>query len=155
MLYLKFEQNVVFLGRLQTVTLFPRVGPDTDLEGVAMRYVTSKINRQQLACSTLYPGSDQECEKFGFLVQYKVVVKLYVDATPLDKDVVGQLPIYLVARRRLMAGSEDDIYVGNWKQANAVTTGSANTSLFTDVNLEGYQHSFLVYSSISLFYVVW
>jgi len=83
----------------QTVTLFPRVPIGPEQDGVAVRKLNSKAVNTLLASSTLYADSDNLQDKFGFIVSYRVVIKLSLVSSPVLPKVVAKVPVYIMARK--------------------------------------------------------
>ena len=88
----------IFL-QTQTVTLFPRVPIGPEQDGVAVRKLNSKAVNTLLASSTLYADSDNLQDKFGFIVSYRVVIKLSLVSSPVLPKVVAKVPVYIMARK--------------------------------------------------------
>lgn len=81
----------------KTVVIVPRVPTGPQQEGVAVRrFAGSKT--VALASSTLFGDTDPS-KVFGFLVSYRVRVKLIVSQAPLAAAVVAQVPVFIVARK--------------------------------------------------------
>ena len=85
--------------RTQTVTLFPRVPIGPAQDGVAVRKLTSKSVNTMLASSTLYADSENLQDKFGFIISYRVIIKLSLVSSPVLPKVVAKVPIYIMARK--------------------------------------------------------
>lgn len=83
----------------QTVTLFPRVPIGPAQDGVAVRKLTSKSVNTMLASSTLYADSENLQDKFGFIISYRVIIKLSLVSSPVLPKVVAKVPIYIMARK--------------------------------------------------------
>lgn len=76
--------------------LVPRVPTGSKQENVAVRRCT-KSGILQLAPSTLFVESSRS-DIFGFIISYRVRVKLSVAQTPLKAAVVAEMPIFVVAK---------------------------------------------------------
>jgi len=83
----------------QTVTLFPRVPIGAAQEGVAVRTQSNTCDRTFLASSTLFVDSETAKDKFGYIVSYRVVIKLNLAASPVMSKIVAKVPIYIMARK--------------------------------------------------------
>ncbi|KAK4027723.1 hypothetical protein OUZ56_016770 [Daphnia magna] len=81
----------------QTVMLVPRATTGTKQEGLAVRRCVSS-NVSQLAPSTLF-ADPSHSDIFGFIISYRVHVKLKVSQTPLKATVMAEVPVFIVAKR--------------------------------------------------------
>lgn len=81
------------------MTLFPRVPIGPAQDGVAVRKLNTKAVNTLLASSTLYADSENLQEKFGFIISYRVVIKLSLVASPVLPKVVAKVPVYIMARK--------------------------------------------------------
>lgn len=78
----------------QTVMMIPKANIKQD--GIAVRSsVTSKT--LVLAASTLFASEADKSDYFGFIISYRVRVKLSVAQSPLKTAVVAQVPVFIVA----------------------------------------------------------
>lgn len=77
--------------------LVPHAPMGTKQEGLAVRRCVSS-NISHLAPSTLFadPGHS---DIFGFIISYRVGVKLKVSHTPLKAIVMAEVPVFIVAKR--------------------------------------------------------
>jgi hypothetical protein len=68
-------------------------------DGLAVRKVGSKIC---LASSTLFAAESQKLKDvFGFIISYRVRVKLTVSQSPMNGTVDAEVPIFVVAKKPL------------------------------------------------------
>ena len=66
--------------------------------GVAVRRSTSNKNGpMQLAPSTLFAESDCS-DIFGFIISYRVRVKLLIAQSPLNAAVIADLPVFITTK---------------------------------------------------------
>lgn len=76
--------------------LVPHVPTCSKQEGVAVRRC-SKSGVLHLAPSTLFVESGRS-DIFGFIISYRVRVKLSVSQSPLNAAVVAEVPVFVVAK---------------------------------------------------------
>jgi hypothetical protein len=95
---IKMYNQQIYL--VQTVMLVPRVPSATagsKQVGLAVRRCM-RSKTFQLAPSTLFAESGHS-DIFGFIISYRVRVKLVVSQTPLNSNVMAEVPVFIVAKR--------------------------------------------------------
>ncbi len=66
-------------------------------KGLALRSVLNSSRSLALASSTLFGADLDQDDFFGFIISYRVRVKLSVAMSPLKGSIVAQVPVFVVA----------------------------------------------------------